>query len=150
MVKKEGQIKQDNKNTKLTSKEEIEKVLIENFISLQRVLTNLSSKFDELSTNMSKLLELFEISAKSFAEKYQDGIPDKPTDVDRELIKKLESLLDQNKTIAKGIMLMEEKIRDRANPMPGIQMQQQYPVQRPSEDINQFREQLRSRPVQRY
>ena len=42
-----------------------------NFISLQKVLTNLSGRFDELSDNMSKLLQLFEISAKTFAEKYQ-------------------------------------------------------------------------------
>lgn len=97
---------------KKPSKTEVEQALIDNFINLQRVLTNLSLKFDELSTNMSKMLQLFEISAKSFAEKYSGEEP-KSGDVDTELLKKLDSLLDQNKTISKGIMLMEEKIRDR-------------------------------------
>ena len=97
---------------KKPSKIEVEQALIDNFINLQRVLTNLSLKFDELSTNMSKMLQLFEISAKTFAEKYSTEEP-KSGDVDTELLKKLDSLLDQNKTISKGIMLMEEKIRDR-------------------------------------
>ena len=110
MIKKEG-TPQKNK----MSKAELEEALISNFINLQRVLTNLSLKFDELSTNMSKMLQLFEISAKSFAEKYSGEEP-KSGDVDTELLKKLDSLLDQNKTISKGIMLMEEKIRDRNNP----------------------------------
>ncbi|MFA7707622.1 MAG: hypothetical protein WCX73_01615 [Candidatus Pacearchaeota archaeon] len=102
------------------TKQETEQILIDNFTNLQRVLTNLSIKFDELSTNMSKLLQLFEISAKSFAEKYSDKKPeeviDKSQQIDKEYLKKLDSLLDQNKTIAKGIMLMENKIRTRDTP----------------------------------
>jgi len=103
-------------------KGEIEQILIDNFINLQKVLTNLSIKFDELSANMSKLLQLFEISAKSFAEKYSDKKPEelvnKSQQTDTEYLKKLDSLLDQNKTIAKGIMLMEERIRNRDAPKP--------------------------------
>src|SRR4030043_970882 len=104
---------------KALNKKEIEQILIDNFTNLQKVLTNLSIKFDELSTNMSKLLQLFEISAKSFAEKYSDKTPEevvnKSQQTDTEYLKKLDSLLDQNKTIAKGIMLMEERIRNRDN-----------------------------------
>ena len=40
----------------------IEKALIDNFISMQKVLTNLAIKFDNLSEQITKLLELFEIS----------------------------------------------------------------------------------------
>jgi len=100
---------------KRLKKEEIEGMLIDNFTNLQKVLTNLSIKFDELSSNISKLLQLFEISAKSFAEKYSDKNPEELVNksVDTEYLKKLDSLLDQNKTIAKGIMLMEERIRNR-------------------------------------
>ena len=65
MTKKEGNI-----TKKKLSKSEIDQALIDNFINLQRVLTNLTIKFDELSSNISKLLNLFEISAKNFAEKY--------------------------------------------------------------------------------
>ncbi|KHO55254.1 MAG: hypothetical protein QT10_C0004G0041 [archaeon GW2011_AR19] len=41
-------------------KKSVEKILVENFVSLQKVMTNLSVKFDELSSQISKLLELFE------------------------------------------------------------------------------------------
>ena len=105
---------------KALNKKEIEQILIDNFTNLQKVLTNLSIKFDELSTNMAKLLQLFEISAKSFAEKYSDKKPEevvnKSQQTDKEYLNKLDSLLDQNKTIAKGIMLMEERIRKRNAP----------------------------------
>jgi len=95
---------------KFTSRSNIDQALIDNFVNLQKVLTNLTVKFDELSGNISKLLQLFELSAKSFADK-----PLKQSDVDGEFLKKLDSLLDQNKVISKGIMLMEDKIRTRAN-----------------------------------
>lgn len=108
---------------KKVSREEIDQALIDNFINLQRVLTNLSVKFDELSNNISKLLQLFEISAKSLAEK-----PGK-SGVDEEFLKRLDSLLEQNKVISKGIMLMEERIRSRQQPqMVQGQMVQGRPV----------------------
>ena len=96
------------KGVKVT-KAEINNALIDNFINLQKVLTNLTSKFEDLSNNISKLLQLFEISAKSFIENY----PTTESGVDQEFLKKLDSLLEQNKTISRGILLMEEKIRDR-------------------------------------
>lgn len=91
------------------SHEELNKMLIENFVSLQKVLTEMSSKFDRLSNNISGLLNLFEMSARSFMNR-----PDiKETEKDKEFLDKLNMLLDQNKTIAKGLTLMEEKIRER-------------------------------------
>ena len=82
----------------------VDKILIENFVALQRVLTDLTIKLDGLSDNISKLLELFEVSAKSFAEKdFGDGKDNK------EVIKKLDTLLEQNKIIAKGLTLMHER-----------------------------------------
>lgn len=94
-----------------TSKKEIEKMLIENFVNLQKVLTNLAVKFESLSDQISKLLQLFEISAKSFVEKQTPEIGEK--EKDKEFLEKLDRLLDQNKTIAKGLTLMEEKLRER-------------------------------------
>ncbi|MFA5174273.1 MAG: hypothetical protein WC438_03770 [Candidatus Pacearchaeota archaeon] len=98
---------------KIMDKEDIEKALLNNFINLQKVLTNLAVRFDELSTNISKMLQLFEISAKSFSEKYEDKSEGSINKSDNELLKKLDSLLDQNKTIARGIILMEDKIKQR-------------------------------------
>ncbi len=53
-------------------------------------------------------MQLFEISAKSFADRNSDK-----SGLDQEFLKKLDTLLDQNKTISKGIMMMEERIRSR-------------------------------------
>ena len=101
---------------------DVNQILVDNFTNLQKVLTNLVFKFDELSNNMSKLLQLFEISAKSFAEKYSDKSPNAQVNelekTDSKYLEKLDSLLNQNKTIAKGIMLMEERIKQRNTPQP--------------------------------
>ncbi|MEK6914252.1 MAG: hypothetical protein AABW83_01235 [Nanoarchaeota archaeon] len=93
---------------KESKKDEVENALLGNFVELQKVLTNLTIKFDELSNNISRLLELFELSAKSFADK-----PIKNTGIDEEFLKKLDNLLDQNKTMSKAIMMMEERVRNR-------------------------------------
>lgn len=96
-------------------KKDINKALVENFVSMQKALTNLAVKFDSLSDQISKLLQIFEISAKNFAEKAGG----KGTESDREFLEKLNVLLDQNKTIAKGLTLMEEKLRERIHqPQP--------------------------------
>ena len=87
-----------------TKNPDINQALIENFVELQKVLTNLSLKFEDLSDNISKLLQLFELSAKSFSDK-----PVNIPGVDQEFLKKLDSLLDQNKTISKAITMMEER-----------------------------------------
>jgi hypothetical protein len=93
---------------KTLSNREIQLALIENFVSLQKVLTNLTIKFDALSDNISKLLQLFEISAKTFIRKNEEGVPE-----DKEILNKLNTLLEQNKTVAKGLTLVEEKIRHK-------------------------------------
>src|SRR3990170_8537718 len=52
-----------------TKEIKVERALIENFIGLQKVMVNLSAKFDSLSSQISNLLQLFEISAKALARK---------------------------------------------------------------------------------
>jgi hypothetical protein len=94
----------------LTNKE-IQMALIDNFVSLQKVLTNLTVKFDNLSDNITRLLQLFEISARSFVEKNEVNSGE-----DKDTLKKLDVLLEQNKTIAKGLTLIEEKIRHKVYP----------------------------------
>lgn len=89
------------------SEKNMEKILIENFVSLQRVMVNLSEKFDELSKNISRLLELFELSAAALAKK--DINFTKPMDEEK-IMGKLNNILDQNKTIARGLALMHEGV----------------------------------------
>ncbi len=78
-----------------------EKILVENFVALQNVIVDLAEKFTNLSAQMSKLLGLFETSAKTLAEK---GFED-----NKEMVQKLDALLDQNKTLAKGIVFLHEE-----------------------------------------
>jgi hypothetical protein len=80
----------------------VEHALIENFVALQKVMTTMAVKFDSLSNQISKLLELFEISAKSLAEKGYSM-------EDKKVAEKMDTLLEQNKIIAKGIALLHEK-----------------------------------------
>ncbi len=97
------------KSTKSSSPKEIEKKLVENLIELQKVHTHLAEKFDKLSDQISNLLTLFEMTAKSFST--QPGV--QASEKDKEFLEKIDRLLDQNKTIAKGLTLMEERIRER-------------------------------------
>ena len=99
---------------KVKAKKEVEKlntILVENFVKLQQSMTHLAGRFDNLSIQISKLLQLFEISAKSFADKLESGLPD--IEKDKEFLGKLDKLLDQNKVIAKGLALMEDKLKQR-------------------------------------
>jgi hypothetical protein len=124
-VKKKTSAKKKTPNKKVTVKKpktaipkkievslenSVEKILVENFVSLQKVMTNLSLKFDNLTGQISKLLELFELSAKSLAEK--DFELEKSNKDNKKIIEKIEGILEQNRTIARGLTLMNEKIEE--------------------------------------
>ncbi len=99
-------------------------MLLENFVSLQRVLTNLSVKLEGVATQMSKLLDLFEISAKALAEKDFDVEKD-----NKDILAKLDMLQDQNKTLARGISLLHERPREPMMPLPPSQPMMQIQPQ---------------------
>jgi len=69
VVKKTPRKKPTEVHYHSTKEIKVEKVLIENFVGLQKVMVNLSSRFDELSTQISRLLNLFEVSARAMAKK---------------------------------------------------------------------------------
>jgi hypothetical protein len=138
-VKKKTTAKKESANKKITVKKpktpipkkievslenSVEKILVENFVSLQKVMTNLSLKFDNLTGQISKLLELFELSAKSLAEK--DFELEKSNKDNKKVLEKIEGILEQNRTIARGLTLMNEKIeesligQDIVEPLPPI------------------------------
>lgn len=84
-----------------------EKILIENFISMQKVLTGMAEKFDNLSKQISRLLKLFEDSAETLVEK-DINLQIAENEDNTEMLEKLNKILDQNKIIAKGLTLMHE------------------------------------------
>lgn len=106
--------------------EKLNLILIENFVKLQKAMTNITIKFDNLAEQISKLLQLFEISARSFSEKLSAGTG---TDIekDKEFLEKLNKLLEQNKVIAKGLTLMEEKMKERLYGSPQASMSPRLP-----------------------
>lgn len=94
----------------------IEKILVENFVALQKVMVNLSVKFDSLTHQISKLLDLFELSAKALAEK--DFNVEKGNRDNTKVLGKIDTVLDQNKIIARSLTLMHEKVNEQPNYPP--------------------------------
>lgn len=113
-----------------------EELLLENFVGLQKAMLNLSIKFEGLANNMSRLLEVFELSAR-------DQLGKSTKEEDKELLGKINSLLDQNKTIAKGLVLIEEKVRDR------VPIQSQGFQQNSFPPANQVQQQQPKKPLPR-
>ena len=87
----------------------IEDKIVENLVSLQKVHIDLAEKFDKLTKEISSLLGLFEIAARSFSKHPASKI----TENDKEFLEKIDKLLEQNKTIAKGLALMEDQMRKK-------------------------------------
>jgi len=113
LTKKNSELKSNHSLSKTEIKKGIvynEKIFIENFINLQHAMTNLSIKFSELSQNISNLLGVFEEAAKTLAKSEKQ--------VDGQIVNKIDSLLEQNKTIAKGLVLMEDQFKRQARFSP--------------------------------
>ena len=108
VVKRPGVSYKTVKTTPKATTPQMERALIENFVSLQQVMTNLSAKFDNLANQISKLLELFEISAKTLSGKNINLGRD-----NGKVEKKLDDLIGQNKVIARGLTLMHDKFPER-------------------------------------
>lgn len=124
-TKKRTRKKTSSAKTRAESHEEshdskINKAVLENFVSLQKVMTNFVVKMDSMTTQISKLLELFEISAKALAEKDFEIEKD-----NQEMLSKLDILIDQNKILAKGLTLMHERMPREAPPVSSMPPQQQ-------------------------
>lgn len=115
-----------------TKEIKVDRALIDNFIGLQKVMVNLSVKFDSLSGQISKLLDLFEISARALAKKElsSTGNPDA-----RNIMEKLDNISKQAGLIGKGLALIHEVGTE--NQMPVIPYNQNpkpatAPVSQPS------------------
>lgn len=87
-------------------------LMFENFISLQKVLTNVAEDLSQLNAKLENLLNLFEESAKSFSEK-------RPEDEKaKEIANKIDEISSQNRIIAKGVMLLEQSVRKENEEYP--------------------------------
>jgi len=86
-------------------------LFVENSIALQKVLTDVAVSMDNLAKEVKSLVDMFEEAGKSFVSekhKFEGGIGK-----DEGLVGKLDSLVQQNKTIAKGLVLLEKTMREK-------------------------------------
>jgi len=96
-------VKKIKKEEKIVESRNTEKLLFENYVELQKVLTSLAVNIDALSKRIDKLVGLFEQSVKTVAEKdFQEETKN------RQVQDKLEMLINQNKIIAQGVSLIHE------------------------------------------
>lgn len=123
----------------------LDKVLVENFVSLQRVLTNLAVNLDNLSNKISKLLDLFEISAKALAEKDFEVQED-----NKYLVEKLDNLIGQNKILAKGMALMHERMPREQFPVPIPTMPPPQQIPQPIQSPPQMQQMMPQRQGYNY
>jgi hypothetical protein len=88
-------------------------VLIQNSIALQKAITILAVNLEKFTKETGKLLEFMSDSAKSFEaeEKVKGTVVG--TTVSGDLVKKLDMLIDQNKMVAKGLVLLENYLREK-------------------------------------
>src|SRR3989344_5076084 len=105
MVKKKKNEEKSEKKYLSKSKEDL---VMENLITLQKVLTNLAVRIDALTDQTSRLLSLFEVSAKSLVQRQSTNLNKE----DKEFIEKLDLLIEQNKLIAKSVTMMNDRHRE--------------------------------------
>jgi len=120
VIKKERPVKKPSKKVS----DPVVSLLVDNFVGLQKNFTALTEKFNSLSSQISSLLRLFEISAKSIAEKPELGF-------EKEFLDKVNALLEQNKVIAKALSIIEERTRHPSMPVSAPMPSMPMPTQRP-------------------
>lgn len=85
------------------SQEKLVEQLIRNNISLQKKSADLLVAINTLTKKVDSLLNVFEKAAEEI----------KKGEVEEPLSKRLEALIEQNKTIARGLLLLEKYIREK-------------------------------------
>ena len=124
---KKSTTKKGGKVTKVihesTKEIKVERALVDNFIALQKVMVNMSLKFDNLSTQISKLLELFDISAKALAKKEFET--EKESNDTHKIMQRLDNIAQQAGLIGKGLALIHEVNTEKE--IPPIEHEKMHP-----------------------
>lgn len=129
-LKRKRKTKTATSSSKKRIEIKIDKALTDNFIALQKIMVNLSTKFDNLSNQISKLLELFEISAKSLARTDFEG--DKENKDIKTVLEKLDNISQQAGLIGKGLALIHETSSEKEQPIMPTQRKEPVIPTRPT------------------
>ncbi len=89
------------------------KVLIQNNIDLQKILVDLSSDVKRLTEELSILVGLFKEASRTLND--EKITKDMAAEDIKGIATKLDSLSEQNRTMAKGILLMESAVRENVD-----------------------------------
>ena len=141
--KRKPNTKKTTSPPKKSNEIKVSKALTDNFIALQKVMVNLSTKFDNLSNQISKLLELFEISAKSLARKDFEG--DKENKDIKAVLEKLDNVSQQAGLIGKGLALIHEVGSEKEQPIMSPQRQPPIPARKPVSGMPGYQRSIASR-----
>jgi len=114
---------------KKSETKEIEKALVQNFTSLQKVMTQLSENFNSLGKRIDQLLNLFEDSAKAIVKK--DFVVDKEREMNLSVLSKMDELLEQNKVIAKSLVMFYEVPKEK------VKKEEEFIPPKPIEELHQ-------------
>mgnify|MGYP001345583746 CR=1 FL=1 len=79
--------------------------LIKHNVALEKVSLELLESVNKMTHRMDRMLSLFEEAAKNIEK--AEKLDEKP------LATQLENLIEQNKTIARGLLLIERFVRDK-------------------------------------
>ncbi len=97
-------------NSSMVKKSDELKALMENSVALQKAVLNLSLEIKKLTEELSNLISLFKEASKNINEEKTDRAIEK--EEVKDIKEKVDQMMDQNKTIAKGLVLMESALRD--------------------------------------
>lgn len=105
------------------------KLLIRNNVELQKKLVLLATNVGDLTKKVGKVMTLIERASEDFIEKEEEGKVklSKTSKSEKELIDKLEGLIKQNRTIARGLILLERYVREKTSdkkPRPEIKKEE--------------------------
>lgn len=106
-------------------------LLLQNTIELQKTLVNLASEVKTLNKKVDSLLKLFETASSSFREAKSKGISQ--GNVPGELLDKIDTLVEQNKTLAKGLLLLEKTMREKETMPETTRAEMKAAIERPME-----------------
>lgn len=91
------------KNSKRVSKQDIIDQLVKNSVDMQKKSADLLISMDKLTKKVDNLIEIF----KKAAEHIEKG------EIKEPLARRLTDLLEQNKKIARGLILLERYVRSK-------------------------------------
>ncbi len=87
-------------------------LLMQNSVALQKVVADLALDLGKLTGELGQLMSMFREFSKAAGE--DKAVKEVEKSKNEELMKKLDTLIDQNKSISKGLVLLESTLRRKA------------------------------------